>query len=184
MSNFKLKLLKGLLLAVLCCVPLLVITGCGADSPVRCTLCGNDDDRVLVYASGSKGGIDFKSCVGPAGILGIGLNSKCWPTECVGVSASGDSGNLSGCIYYYNGFGCISDTTVKSSGKYSSIQSCIPGFVLCGSYYKEEVADTTRARTGTTCFGLGCNGETSTEPQYLNNKMPRSFTYGCWSAEE
>lgn len=181
MSEFRKKVLEGLFLVMLCCCPIIVLTGCGADSCIRCTACGDDDTRFFVYASGTDNqGVSYKSCVGPAGILGCGLNTKCWPTECVSVEQNADSNKVSGCVVYYNEMGCISKTGVKSNGKYSDDATCL-GITCAGTKYKEVVAETTKATETNTCLGVSCGGEESVEPYNYNNSMPRSFPNGCWT---
>lgn len=162
----------------------LIIVGGFASGCVRCTNCGADDTRFFVYASGtSSDGVDYKSCVGPAGCLGFGINSKCWPTECVSVEkASSDGKKLSGCVTYYNEIGCIANSGVKSEGKYSDEVTCF-GISCSGKKYIETVAENTQAKEQTTCLGIGCGNAVAAEAKDYNAEMPRQFIRGCWSKE-
>ena len=170
-----------ILLIVLCSLPLLVITGCGGGNCIQCSNCGDDNTRLFIFAKGTdSNGIEYTSCVGPAGVLGFGLNSKCWPTECVSIKQGSSGGQqLSGCVTFYNGLGCIDKTEVKSSGKYSDSVTCL-GIKCVGKEYMETVAETTKATEANSCFGCSCRDKQSTYPKNYNSTMPRSFLYGCW----
>lgn len=172
-------ILKILALAIL----VLGIIGGFSNGCIRCTNCGNDDTRFFVYASGTDvNGVEYKSCVGPAGCLGCGLGFKCWPTECTYVKQGSGQGMLSGCVTYYNSLGCISNSEVKSEGKYSDSVTCL-GVSCAGTRYIETVAETTQAKQASTCLGMSCGDKTATEPKYYNSKMPRQFKDGCWGKE-
>lgn len=149
---------------------------------VRCTACGSDYNRFYIYASGtSDNGIDYKSCVGPAGCLGLGINSKCWPTECISIQRNLSNGNeLSGCVTYYNEAGCIAKSNVKSVGKYKDSVTC-GGIDCAGTKYVETVAETTNAKERKTFLGINCGNAASVESHNYNIQMPRQFTKGCWS---
>ena len=161
----------------------LIIVGGFASGCVQCTYCGDDNTRFFVYASGtSDEGIQYKSCVGPAGCLGFGINSKCWPTECTYIkNVSGSYGELTGCIKYYNTAGCIANSNVKSEGKYSGSITCL-GISCWGNKYVETVAETTKAKEQNTCLGINCGSASSTESKNYNSTMPRQFTKGCWGS--
>lgn len=176
---------KDVIIGILTWVVIIGIIAVGfASGCVRCTNCGADDTRFFVYASGtSADGIDYKSCVGPAGCLGLGLNSKCWPTECTSIKGTSSSGNsLSGCVTYYNELGCIANSGVKSEGKYSDEVTCF-GIGCVGNKYIETVAETTQAKQQTTCLGIGCGNSTAVTAKDYNLEMPRQFVKGCWSNE-
>ncbi len=173
-----------LLLILMCCFPLIVITGCGVGSCIQCSNCGDDNDRLFVCAKGSDAnGVEYTSCVGPAGILGFGLNSKCWATECVSVKQSDNGSTLSGCVTYYNAGGCISKSEVKSVGKYSDSVTCL-GIKCAGKEYVETAAETTKATEQTTCLNMSCGGKEAVNPKNYNSSMPRAFTHGCWAPAE
>lgn len=157
-----------------------LIIGFSSDC-IRCTNCGDDDNRLVIYASGrDENGVEYKSCVGPAGCLGFGINSKCWPTECVYVEKYAENSKISGCVTYYNKAGCISKSEVKSEGEYSDELTCFN--ISCfGEKYVETVAESERATTSSSCFGIKCGGASDTEFQGLNDIMPRQFSKGCWS---
>lgn len=182
MENKRNKVVQGVLLLCLCFLPLMIITGCGDNGCIRCTMCGADDTRCFVYAKGvDETGTQYTSCVGPAGVLGIGCNSKCWATECVMIEqAEGENGDLSGCVTYYNETGCIDKAGVKSSGNYTDAVTCL-GISCGGTQYIEEIANTTIAYERSSCLGVSCGKKRSVEPRNYNNKMPRSFNKGCWS---
>lgn len=173
-----------LMLLALCCCPLLIVTGCGIGNCVQCSSCGDDNTRLFVCAKGTdSNGVEYTSCVGPAGILGCGLNSKCWPTECVKVEKNDENTALSGCVTYYNAFGCIDKSEVKSNGKYSDSATCL-GIQCAGAEYVETVAETTRATEQSTCLGISCGGKQSVTSKNYNSAMPRLFPNGCWSSAE
>lgn len=159
----------------------IIVIGCGSGC-IRCTYCGANDNRLVVYASGTtEDGIEYESCVGPAGCLGLGINSKCWPTECLSIKKADSEGNVvHGCITYYNEFGCINDSKVKSEGKYSGSATCL-GIACVGEKYIETEAVTTQAKEQNTCLGVGCGNSNVTASKGYNAKMPRQFEEGCWS---
>ena len=162
----------------------IIIIGGFSSGCIRCTNCGADDNRLIIYASGTtEDGYKYKSCVGPAGCLGFGLNSKCWPTECINVKYSDIEGTqTSGCVTYYNTMGCIAKADVKSQGKYTTSLNCL-GIQCVGNEYVENTAETTKAVRRTTCLGMGCGESETIEPSYYNEKMPRQFVKGCWSSK-
>lgn len=187
MNESKKKILEGLLILIFCCCPIIVITGCGAGSCVRCTACGDDDTRFFVYASGTTSdGLEYTSCVGPAGCVGLGLNTFFWPTECIsikGTSDFSDSQNISGCVTYYNEAGCIGKSGVKSKGTYTDSVSVF-GINCGGTKYVETVAESTKAYEQGSCLGCTCGEkDNDVELRDYNNSMPRSFTKGCWTSD-
>lgn len=176
------KLKKIISIIIMCLIPLGVLYGCTIGDCIKCTSCGDDNNRLVFYASGTdENGVKYRSCVGPGAILGIGLNCKFWPTECVSVKQA-DGANTSGCVTYYNALGCIDRTEVMSEGKYDDAVKC--GFVSCaGTKYIETVGKSTKASESTTCLGFKCGESTSVIPNYYNSSMPRAFTHGCWTKE-
>ncbi|MDO5382464.1 MAG: hypothetical protein Q4F06_07105 [Eubacteriales bacterium] len=185
MKNKKKKVSEILMLFCLCFIPLIISTGCGANSCVRMTTCGDNDTRLILYAKGvDENGVEYTSCVGPAGCLGLGLNSKCWPTECVKIRTSSDgTEEITGCVTYYNETGCIANSEVKSNGSYSTNATCF-GISLCGNEYKETVAESVQANKTSTCFGISCGQRQQVEPLNYNSKMPRAFPKGCWTSDK
>jgi len=180
----KKKIKEVLMLLALCCLPLTIITGCGIGNCIQCSSCGDDNTRIFICAKGTdKNGVEYTSCVGPAGILGFGLNSKCWPTECVKVKKSDSGSTVSGCVTYYNAVGCIDKSEVKSNGKYSNSVTCL-GIKCVGTEYVETVAETTKAMEQTNCLGVGCGGKEAVDSYNYNLEMPRLFSKGCWRAAE
>ncbi len=173
-----------LILIAICSFPLMVITGCGIGNCIQCSSCGDDNTRVFLFAKGTdNNGVEYTSCVGPAGILGFGINSKCWPTECVSVKKVNDETTLSGCVTYYNTTGCIDKTEVKSNGKYSDSVTCL-GIKCVGNEYVENVAETTKSTEQNSCLGVSCGEKKSVESKNYNSTMPRLFPAGCWSSAE
>lgn len=175
---------KDMIATILMIVGVILILIIGFSSGcVRCTNCGDDDTRFFVYASGtSSDGVEYKSCVGPAGCLGCGINSKCWPTECTRVKTVSNGKELSGCVTYYNETGCIANSDVKSVGKYSDQITCL-GISCAGNKYVETVAETTQAKEQATCLGISCGKPQAISPKYYNSNMPRRFKEGCWKNE-
>lgn len=165
-------------------VLILIIASGFASGCVRCTACGADDTRFYLCASGtSPTGVEYKSCVGPAGCLGFGINSKCWPTECESIKKNSSSGNtLSGCVIYYNEAGCIAKSDVKSEGQYTDTITCL-GIGCMGKKYVERTAETTQAKEQNNCLGIGCGGKAVVESRDYNSMMPRQFEKGCWGNE-
>lgn len=179
----KKKVIELVTLLSLSLLPLLGIVGCGFSDTVRCSACGDNDTRVGLYASGTESGIEYKSCVGPAGILGFGCDTACWPTECLKVKSSSSSETLSGCVYYYNDWGCIGKATEESKGSYSKDTTCL-GIACEGEEYKESVTDSGVSATRTsTCLGISCGEKESTNSKDYNAQMPRQFVNGCWSCK-
>lgn len=172
-----------LLLVILCCIPLILVIFFGAGNYVKCTNCGDDSTRFFICAKGTSNGVEYTSCVGPAGILGFGCDSRCWPTECMRIKKSEGITSLKGCVTYYNEIGCIDRSDVKSYGKYSESTSCI-GISCSGTKYVENTAETTQASTQTSCFGMSCGEDTAANSENYNKKMPRQFTRGCWLPNE
>lgn len=184
-SSKKVHGLHVLILITFCSLPLLFITGCGIGNFVQCSKCGDNNTRMVIYATGTdSNGVEYTSCVGPGGLLGFGLNSSCWPTECVNVKQNQTgghlSGQISGCVTYYNDCGCVDRSEVKSIGKYSASVGCL-GVNCTGVNYVETVAETTTASEESTCLGVSCGGKSSAEIRNYNSSMPRQFRNGCWS---
>lgn len=179
------KVLQILVVTAITLIPVTFTVGCGLSDTFKCSMCGDDSTRIGIYASGtSSNGIDYQSCVGPAGCLGIGLDSYCWPTECLKVNYNNGTGNVTGCIYYYNGCGCIANTDIKSKGTYTDdTLGC--GYSKCAATkYVENNAENSQAKTQNSCLGISCGKAQNTESKYLNNAQPRQFINGCWSCPE
>ena len=182
-ENDKTRSKQILILIALCCIPLFIITGCGIGKCIQCSNCGDDNTRFLVYASGTEKGVEYTSCVGPAGILGCGCDSKCWPTECVSIKGSSDGIQVSGCVTYYNGCGCIGNTKTKSVARYSESATCL-GIQCTGTEHVETVAETTKATESMSCLGVSCGAKESVKPWNINDKIPRAFPNGCWVGDD
>lgn len=184
-DNSKNKKLSELLILIgICLTPILAITGCGLKQSYSCSTCGSTKTYTPLYASGvdETTEVEYTSCVGPAGCLGCGLNTSCWPTECLYVKFSDDDNlQYSGIVYYYDGCGCIGSKKAMSSANYDVGTDC--GFFNCNcTKYNEEVkSDGTEAYTGLSCGGIACNKKPA-ESEDFNNNMPRKFRHGCVSA--
>lgn len=180
----KTRIKQILTLILLCCFPLLIITSCGISNSIQCSNCGDNRTRILVYAKGTdNNNVEYTSCVGPAGILGFGCGTKYWPTECVSIKNESNGKQLSGCVTYYNDCGCIANSEVKSSGKYTDAITCA-GIECTGVEYIETAADTTKATETSSILGISCRDKKSVTPRNLNSSMPRAFRLGCWSCNE
>ncbi len=178
------KLSQLLFLIGICLIPILTITGCGLKQSYSCSACGSSKTYTPLVASGidDTTEVEYTSCVGPAGCLGCGLNTSCWPTECLYVEFSDDDDvQYSGIVYYYEDCGCIGNGPVMSSGKYDLGTDC--GFFNCNCQkYNEKVnSDKTQAYIGPSCGGISCNKKPD-ESKDFNNNMPRKFPRGCVSA--
>lgn len=181
MTMKKKKVIQLVTLLSLSMLPLLGIVGCGFSDSIRCSACGDNDTRLGLYASGTENDIEYKSCVGPAGILGFGCDTSCWPTECLKVKSTDGTDTLSGCIYYYNDWGCIGNSAQESKGKYSDGLALF-GISCSGEDYKESVTKKgTSASVESTCLGIGCRNKQSEDSRDYNSQMPRQFEEGCWS---
>lgn len=90
------KFKQLIVLLGLCSVPMVVValSGCGMEQSFTCQMCGSSKTYTPIYASGTeendKENIEYEytSCIGPAGCTGCGLNTACWPTECMFVKES------------------------------------------------------------------------------------------------
>ena len=163
-----------------------IIIGAFSSDCLQCTWCGDANNRLFVFAKGtSEEGIEYVSCVGPAGCVGCGINSKCWPTECLYVKGASENGGVTtGCITYYNEAGCITKSDVKSKGTYSENTTGCFGISCSGENYVEVVADSQYATEQNTCLGAGCGSKLGTEVRGYNNVLPRQFKKGCWGVEK
>lgn len=151
---------------------------------VQCTLCGDANNRLFIYANGtSEDGVEYVSCVGPAGCVGCGINSKCWPTECLYVKGASDGGTTTGCVTYYNEGGCITKSEVKSNGTYSENVGCF-GISCSGEKYLEVIADSQYAAVRNSCLGVGCGDKLGTAVRGYNDSLPRQFSRGCWGTNK
>lgn len=197
------KFTELLILFALCFLPLMVLAGCGMTDSFSCKMCGSPDTKTPIYASGEvkqetekyDRTITYQSCVGPAGCIGLGFNTSCLPTECQFVSMTGDeiTGHsdedkyeMSGIIYYYNGFGCIKPDTAKTLAVYHKSFDCmgLGCMPICGGVYKEETygGEEVRAYSADGNCGSCTMGDEPSDSLDLNEGIPRQFTYGCTSA--
>ena len=178
----KKKVLESVCLVLLCMIPLFLVMGCGPGNCVKCTVCGDDSNRLFVYASGTTDdGVEYQSCVGLSGLMGCGFGTKCLPTECMSVHKAKDSNNaINGCVCYYSDFGCIQENE-KSDGIYTDTYSCL-GVSCTGSKYNEAVYDdTVKAVEQNYCLGMGCGEKVQVESKDYNEQWKRQFPKGCWS---
>ncbi len=176
------KFLQFILVVILCTSPF-ILAGCGLGDMVLCTQFDDNADRLFLCGSGRTGsGIEYKSCVGPAGCTGIGLGTKCWPTECVTIETKDD---VKGNITFFDGVGCIDSGKPMSSGHYTEEDvSCLG--ISCAATMYEENKDLqgTTARQVTTCFNIACADEGNVSVKGYNDNVPRLFPKGCWTCGE
>ena len=169
-----------LIIICFCCLPLLFITGCGSSGCFGCSKCEAYD--CLVCAGGTEDKVTYRTCVGPAGCLGCGLNTIFWPTECVQAKATQDDNlYLKGTVIYYNGFGSIKNSEVKSRGNYSAAVGCLGIKCFKKEYIENADEDTTKGKIQNSCFCFSCGGKKKVEPKYYNESMPRKYKNGCWN---
>lgn len=184
------KAAQFLILIGIVILPVFILTGCRS---FTCTWCGSSNTYTPFCASGTKDGVEYSSCIGPAACFNCGLGTCIWPTECLSVKfARGYGGNadgeiVTGYVYYYDPCGCISGEDSMSSGSYSRVLNCGASggcgtcgtCGLCGSCadYKEDVySDRTLAYSG-----CGLCGAAETESYDYNNSLPRQYPRGCCS---
>lgn len=173
-----------LILIGICLLPLGVVTGCGVTDRIRCTACGDNENRLILYASGTDShGYEYKSCVGPAGILGCGLDTRCWPTECVKTTMVDAPYKETGCVYYYNNFGCIDKSETMTYGKYMYSASCIGARCYGRRYIESDTGESVSAYEKESVLGISC-GKTVVDPENRNQEVERHFENGCWSCED
>lgn len=168
------KLIQLSLLLVLCCIPISVITGCGGTNCYTPFYAGGTDADTM---------IDYGSCVCPAGCIGFGCNTVCFPTECLYVNYNvGDgSENTTGLIYYYDDFGCLDNENVMSSGSYTTTSNCTLLSALYSKGYTEDVSKSlVKSTYSTSCFGCRLQSQ-NVESRNLNEIMPRQYPYGCYT---
>ena len=152
------------IIILICMIPLFVNTAC--------------------YKSGVDvaSSADYSSCIGCGGLTGFGLNSACWPTEKESITFNGKDKNskIYGEITYYNDFGCIKNSEVKSVGVYSEKVGCMGHDIDCGGEkYIEHNEGEEYAYQSTSC--LGCEGTKQMVPsKHLNESIPRAFPTGCY----
>lgn len=178
-------IIEAILGLVILAIFAFIIIGAFSSDCIQCTLCGDNNNRLFVYANGKdEEGVEYISCLGPAGCLGCGINSKCWPTECLYVKHATDTNQtLSGCVTFYNEGGCIAKSNVKSVGKYSDQSSCL-GISCSGENYVEVKAESAQASEQNTCLGFGCGNKVDTTVRGYNEAVPRQFRNGCWTNGE
>lgn len=176
------KFLRGIYLMIGCCIPMIFVAGCGISDTIKCTACGDSSTRVLCYASGkTDSGIEYRSCVGLSGCLGLGCDTKCLPVECLTVEANKKNENISGTVCYYNSFGCIDPETAKSHGEFEQNSSCM-GCNCSGEKYVEDITDEkSEAYTQDQFMRIKCGNAENVTSEELSKKMPRQFPKGCWS---
>lgn len=180
MKNNKKKILEIASLLILCLFPMIIGTGCLSLKDVECSSCGDDNTNVLCYASGTtEDEVEYTSCMGPAGCIGIGCDSQCWPTECMYVKTYQDGEKTRGVVKFYNGLGCINNTSVKSEGSYTKSATCL-GCECAGEAYNEIKKDSVRAYQQPAFLGCGCGEKELVEPKNINENIDRIYPKGCW----
>lgn len=176
------RVMQMVLLVALCCVPMFVITGCSGEHSLSCMLCGSSATYtpIVAYGMDEELGIEYTSCVGPAGYLGCGCSSLCFPTECLVVSYEYENELTSASICYYDDFGCLDNEGVMSTGYYNTSNTCLGGAVTVSNDTYVENVRKDSVSANQTSYCLGCSyDEQEVEPRYLNEIMPRQYPYGC-----
>ena len=184
LSNRDKKAVQLLSLTGLAALPLISVMGCGMARSFSCTMCGSSTTYTPIYASGTEEttDIEYQSCIGPASVINCGLNTQCWPTECMYVKFKNDENvAVTGTVCYYNKFGCIDDKDVMSVGSYGESVNCLVSWCSVGKYTEKVNSDGTKATKATNCFGITCN-ESPTDVRNYNDALPRQFKFGCCSA--
>lgn len=193
------KFLEIFILCFMCCMPIGIVLGCNSESEkFSCKMFGSIKTYTPLYASGTEidkndnydRQIEYISCVGPSGCVGVGCGTSCIPTECLYVNMTGESVNgdaednydMSGIVYYYDNVGCVGKDDSMSVGVYNrstNVMGCnvMP---LCDGVYKEKVLNDGTDSVNANVHIFGCTfGETPTEYMDLNNSLPRKYKYGC-----
>lgn len=75
------KLTQVLIAGALSIMPLAILTGCG----LQCHGC---EGMIVGILGNTKSNIKHTNCAGPGAIFRCGLNTVCWPTECVSIELS------------------------------------------------------------------------------------------------
>lgn len=181
------KIKQLMILLGICVLPMIAaaFSGCGIKQSYSCRMCGSSTTYTPVYASGiaddGDSQYEYTSCVGPAGCIGFGCNTACWPTECISIKKT----TTTGVVIYYDPVGCIGcsgESTSLSKGKYNDNVSCL-GITCASSTYVEEInADKSVAYTTASCFGCTIGEKEYVNNLNLNNSVDRKFEHGCASA--
>lgn len=171
------RLTQVLIAGAVSVMPLAILTGCGIE-------CNGWQEAVLCAINNTaSGNTKYTNCAGPAAICKIGLNTACWPTEC--VCATSADGKTKANITYYNGCGCVSDKNVKSEGTYTtSVGLCTS--LNCSTKTYTENTDEAKMKSvaykTTSCMGCSSDKQ-EVASRWLNVQQPRLFTNGCWSCD-
>lgn len=168
------KLTQVLIAGALSIMPLAILTGCG----LQCNGC---PEAILCALSNTESGnTKYVNCAGPAAIFKIGLNTACWPTEC--VHATSADGKTVANIKFYNGCGCINGKNVKSVGTYTTSVGFCTSLGCSKNIYTEYTDEKKHASTAyrsTSCMGCDSD-EKQVGSRLLNVQQPRLFEKGCW----
>lgn len=188
------KVKQILILLGLCTFPIVpvALSGCGIKQSFTCKMCGSSSTYTPLYASGTAEAngtkYEYTSCVGPAGCVGFGCNTSCWPTECMYIQITENSSTTNGTIYYYDKTGCIgcseekSEETSLSKGQYSDTLGCM-GINCSTSTYVEEInEDKPVAYTQQSCFGCTVGEKEYVDSRKYNDALDRKYEHGCASA--
>lgn len=109
------RLTQVLIAGAISAMPLVILTGCG----LRCHGCDGTTLSVLSQVANVEDA-KYTDCAGPGAILRCGLNTVCWPTECVLFKLNDDDIKLDGNVVYYHGCGSVDSASVKSLGIYTN----------------------------------------------------------------
>ena len=190
MKKDKVKQLLALL--GICTLPIIAtaFSGCGIKQKFTCQMCGSSKTYTPVYAHGTTTdgttSYEYTSCVGPAGCVGFGCNTVCWPTECMYVKETQDNQTVNGAVYYYDKVGCIGcseeGNDSLSKGRYTQSFTCL-GITCASDIYVEEInEDKNVAYNQSSCLGCDYGEKEYVENKDLNAKLKRKYKQGCASA--
>ncbi len=184
LSKKQKKAIHILILSSLCIIPLLTTTGCFNESKFGCELCGDSYTYTPIYSQGSINNTEYKSCLCPAGVLGIGTGCSLFPTECLEISnPDGIANSNKGTVYYYDEPGCIADNNGTSFSKGKYIKGCtILNFSVSTDEYREDnTKDKQNATQQSTCLGCAID-ERSAVFLNANDTLPRQYPKGIFSS--
>lgn len=178
------KLTQVLIAGAISAMPLAILTGCG----LKCHGCDGTTLSALSLIANTDEA-QYMECAGPGAIFRCGLNTTCWPTECVFFRLSEDEINLNGNVVYYHGCGSVDSASVKSIGLYTTGEKAC---TLCDNdadihiectNEKNGKRDTKAYSKPEGCLGWICIGEE--EPQDINfTAISPGLLKGCWSCND
>ena len=172
------RLTQVLIAGAISIMPLAILTGCG----LQCHGCKETATSALLMAA-NYDDIKYTDCAGPGAIFRCGLNTVCWPTECVFFKLQEDEETeINGKAIYYHGCGSIDSASVKSLGMYTVGGSLCDinsgGYVECAS--EKDGKTTIKAYNKPDgCLGWMCMEEETPMNANFGYSSP-SLLNGCW----